>query len=52
MRAEDRKAVERLLAAAPPVPPQNAEHIDTAIGALIRSAYERLAATPDRAPAA
>jgi len=52
MRAEDRAAVEQLLAAAPPVPPRSAENISTAIGSRIRDAYERLAASPDRAPAA
>ena len=52
MTPADREAVKRLLAAAPPVPMVNAEAINTALGQHVRTAYERLAASPDRLPAA
>jgi hypothetical protein len=50
MRPEDHEAVERLLAQAPPLSTQQAEDIRIAIGASVRSSYERLLAT--RSPAA
>ena len=52
MTPAGKAAADALVAAAPPLPPQVAGHIDTAIGAGIREALKEKAAPPDRAPAA